>query len=570
VAEYKPEICFWCESATWCKIRSNGRPQCRACEIERFFTEILLPPLNYRLLDWQRKALRNLYGTIDIETGQRQYEHGFISTGKKNGKTLFIAGLPIYYLIMENDDYGKQLKAYGCGAAKDQAGLIFEAAGRFIKVNPDLRTRLRVLEGTKKILRRDGHGFYAVLSCDGDVQDGIEPGLLLRDEIHRWKGARAQTLYDVTTKGQITIKEPMDIAITTAGAEYESILWFTEYSRAKRVLSGGIVDPKFYVDIYEPDLKKLAEDPEYWKSREARVAGNPSHEERGGFLKDEKIVSEMNKALADSSQKSTYLRLNLNAPVTQEEEPIIEMPKWIACGGKEIDLRTWPIYDAELVFKKWNLVEKRCWAGVDASWSIDFTAVTFVFPPFQEEGGVGSSCDQWTLLPFFWIPAKKIQELTDKCRVPIKDWVERGFIEATPGSVIDQRAVMERLRWGRRVFYLIEIPYDRCNFRSEALNLADEGFVAPEIAQTFLGLSEATKFLITHYLEGGFRHGNNPVLNWMASCLQLQYDQKDNVQPTKPERLKSIKRIDGMQATVTALSRAILAITPKPGLVEVW
>ena len=28
-----------------------------------------------------------------------------------------------------------------------------------------------------------------------------------------------------------------------------------------------------------------------------------------------------------------------------------------------------------------------------------------------------------------------------------------------------------------------------------------------------------------------FRHGNNPVLNWMASCLQLQYDHKDNCQP---------------------------------------
>jgi hypothetical protein len=45
----------------------------------------------------------------------------------------------------------------------------------------------------------------------------------------------------------------------------------------------------------------------------------------------------------------------------------------------------------------------------------------------------------------------------------------------------------------------------------------------------------------------------------MASCLQLQYDHKDNCQPTKPERGRTSKRIDGISATVTALSRALVA-----------
>ena len=55
------------------------------------------------------------------------------------------------------------------------------------------------------------------------------------------------------------------------------------------------------------------------------------------------------------------------------------------------------------------------------------------------------------------------------------------------------------------------------------------------------------------------RHGNNPVLNWMAACLQLQYDHKDNCQPDKPKRGKSSKRIDGMQAIVTAFNQALSA-----------
>ena len=57
---------------------------------------------------------------------------------------------------------------------------------------------------SRGILRWDGGGSYAVLSADGDMQDGIRPSLLLRDEVHRWKTQRAETLYDVVTKGQIS------------------------------------------------------------------------------------------------------------------------------------------------------------------------------------------------------------------------------------------------------------------------------------------------------------------------------------------------------------------------------
>ena len=86
--------------------------------------------------------------------------------------------------------------------------------------------------------------------------------------------------------------------------------------------------------------------------------------------------------------------------------------------------------------------------------------------------------------------------------------------------------------------------------------LRADGILTVEIQQTFMHLSHPTKFLLGAYLDQKIRHGNHPVLNWMASCLQLQYDHKDNCQPSKPERGKTAKRIDGIAATVTALARA--------------
>jgi phage terminase large subunit-like protein len=559
VGNYRPDTCAYCGSETWCEKRGDGSPQCRACKVERFFAEILYPPLGYRLLDWQRKVLRDIYGTVSPQDGRRRYRSAYVSVGKKNGKSFLIGGLPIYHLLMEAE---RNPQAYGAAAAKDQAGIVFNAAAQLVNANSDLRRRLKVIPSTKRIVQRNGCGSYAVISADGDVQDGIEPSLAIRDEVHRWKTLRAETLHDVITKGQISREEPLDIGITTSGAEYESQMWWREYQRAKQVLDGSLRSDSFYAAIWEADTKRIDSDPEYWKSREARVAANPSHEDLGGFLKDSAIVVELEKALAEPSERCKYLRYHLNVPLKAQEDPVIDMSKWQACGGG-VDLRESRRYDIELLVQNWGLVNKPCWAGVDASWTTDLTAVVFVFPPF--DGG-----EIWTLLPFFWMPQDRVHELERICRVPYRTWIEQEFIEATPGNAIDLRAVKRRLHWGRDLFELREMPFDRCNFRTQAMELADEGIQPVEITQGYLHLSHPTKFLLSAYVDTKLRHANNPVLNWMASCLQLQYDHKDNCQPTKPERGKSAKRIDGIQATVTALARALVAGPQTVGTIEIW
>lgn len=53
-------------------------------------------------------------------------------------------------------------------------------------------------------------------------------------------------------------------------------------------------------------------------------------------------------------------------------------------------------------------------------------------------------------------------------------------------------------------------------------------------------------------------HGNNPILNWHASCLSLATDGGDNCKPVKPARDTASKRIDGIAALITAGARAFL------------
>lgn len=557
MAEYKPETCAYCASDTWCETRANGKPQCRACKVERFFENVLYPPLNLRLLAWQRKVIRDLYGTVELATGLRQYRRAFISVAKKNGKSFLVGGLPIYHLLMENE---RTPKAFGAAAAKDQAGLVFDAAKQLVGANPELKNRLRIVDSTKHIIRRDGGGFYRVLSADGDIQDGIEPSLALIDELHRWKTAKALTLYDVITKGTISRSEPLIVEITTAGEKHESPIWTKERQFARHVMDGSLKSDRFYPAIWEADEKRIASEPEYWKSRESRLAANPSHEDFGGFLRDEAIVEELDKALADPSDRPKYLRYHLNVGVDSDEERAIDMFRWVE-GQGDVDLREWPEYDVELLIRKWGLIEKPCFVGVDASWTTDLTAISVVFPP---EGA-----DKiWKLLLFFWMPSELVAERQRKDRVNYGSWVHAKFIEATPGSSVDQDYLRRRLRWASEMFEVREILYDPWNFRESANILAKEGLEMIEVGQKYANLSEPTKKLFELYLNRQLLHGNNPVLNYNAACLSTQGDKKDNVQPSKPERGKSSKRIDGISATVTAMCRAISVVSTGPSVYE--
>lgn len=563
---YRPDTCAYCGADTWCETRGDGSPQCRACKVERFFERVLYRPLGYVLLPWQRKILRDLYGTLGSDAGQRRYRQAYISVAKKQGKSFLCGGLPIYHLLLENEE---NPEAYGAAAAKDQAGIVFKAALQLVKNNPLLLGRLRILESTKRILRRDGGGGYTVLSADGDVQDGIEPSLAIIDELHRWKTKKAETLFDVITKGTISRREPLVVEITTAGEEHECPLWFSEHEYARHILDGSLKSDSFYAAIWAADAKRIESDPDYWKSREARVAANPSHEDNGGFLKDERLVTEMERAIAKPEKYHAYLRYHLNVPIAEGESPVIQMPVWCQGGGGE-DLRTWPTYDVELLISKWNLAGRSCIAGLDLAWTTDMAAVSFVFPPMESDSPAaeqptgaepkGWTQSQWKVLLFFWLPKDRIDDIARRTKAPLVDWIRRGFLATSEGAEISVADVFDKIKWGARMFDVQEVCVDRWGGAKSAaeLLLVPEGFTCVLIPQTMGGLTEATKKLLGLYMNSQLAHGNNPILNWHASCMALQTDGGDNCKPVKPPRDISAKRIDGIAATVTALARAML------------
>ena len=104
----------------------------------------------FKLLDWQRPIISDVYGTVDRH-GTRQYRYVYLEIPKKNGKSELVAALALYHLFADHEVNGQ---VYGCAGDKEQATLVFDVAVEMIEYIPALKKRAKLNLSTKMISAR--------------------------------------------------------------------------------------------------------------------------------------------------------------------------------------------------------------------------------------------------------------------------------------------------------------------------------------------------------------------------------------------------------------------------------
>ena len=67
-------------------------------------------------------------------------------------------------------------------------------------------------------------------------------------------------------------------------------------------------------------------------------------------------------------------------------------------------------------------------------------------------------------------------------------------------------------------------------------------------------MSPPSKELYKLLMAGNIKHGGNPVLKWMAQNVVMRQDPAGNI---KPDKEKSVEKIDGIVAAIMAIDRCI-------------
>ena len=448
------------------------------------------------------------------------------------------AGIALAGLLLDKEP-GAEI--YSAAAARDQAAIVFRIAAQMVRQSAVLSRLCKIVDSTKTIyLKDDPSSFYKAISADSGVQDGINPHMVIFDELHR---QRTRDLWDVFRYGSPTREQPLLFSITTAGVIGESQVCEEQHEYARRILDGLYSDPSYYPCIYgldQGDDWTLEGEPA--KGRKPATGWYKANPALGAFLPIDRIRQEFQAALEMPTQQNSFRRFRLNQWVGQETR-FIPMDDWRACGD---------------AFNPGELAGCDCFGGLDLSTSRDLTAFVLIFP----------IDDEIFVVPHLFIPGDEIQMRAKADNVPYDLWAAQGFLHITPGNQVDYGFIRKTINDLGRVYSVQSIAYDPWGANKLANELKGDGFEMFELRQGYKSLSEPTSELLSLVRSRKLRHGGHPVLSWMADCLTVAQDPAGNIKPVKVHRLQSKKRIDGIAAAINALSLLIANEAEKPSIYE--
>ncbi|HFI0148184.1 TPA: terminase large subunit [Streptococcus suis] len=469
----------------------------------------------FDLLPWQEQIVRDLFGIVK-EDGNRQFLTAYIEIPKKNGKSELAAAIALYLLYADNE---ASAEVYGAACDRNQASIVFDVAKQMVQMSRPLEKRSKIMGATKRIVNYSNAGFYQVLSAETGTKHGLNVSGLVFDEIHAQPNRH---LYDVLTKGSGDAREqPLFFIITTAGTDRNSIC-YELHTKALDILNGRKKDTSFYPVVYG------LSDEDDWNDEANWLKANPS---LGHTIGIDRVREAYQQALDNPAEENVFKQLRLNMWTSSS---VAWIPEHVYAKGNN------PIqYD--------SLKGRSCYAGLDLSSTSDITAFVLVFPPRFEE-------ENYIVLPFFWLPEDTLELRCRRDHVLYDVWERQGYIKTTEGNVVHYGFIEKFIEDLSEIYHIKEIAYDRWNATQMVQNLEGMGLTMVPFGQGYKDMSPPSKELYKLMMEGKIQHGGHPVLKWMGQNVVMRQDPAGNI---KPDKEKSVEKIDGIVALIMGLDRCI-------------
>ncbi|HFI0113358.1 TPA: terminase large subunit [Streptococcus suis] len=469
----------------------------------------------FDLLPWQEQIVRDLFGIVK-EDGNRQFLTAYIEIPKKNGKSELAAAIALYLLYADNE---ASAEVYGAACDRNQASIVFDVAKQMVQKSRPLEKRSKIMGATKRIVNYSNAGFYQVLSAETGTKHGLNVSGLVFDEIHAQPNRH---LYDVLTKGSGDAREqPLFFIITTAGTDRNSIC-YELHTKALDILNGRKKDTSFYPVVYG------LSDEDDWNDEANWLKANPS---LGHTIGIDRVREAYQQALDNPAEENVFKQLRLNMWTSSS---VAWIPEHVYAKGND------PIqYE--------SLKGRSCYAGLDLSSTSDITAFVLVFPPRFEE-------ENYIVLPFFWLPEDTLELRCRRDHVLYDVWERQGYIKTTEGNVVHYGFIEKFIEDLSEIYHIKEIAYDRWNATQMVQNLEGMGLTMVPFGQGYKDMSPPSKELYKLMMEGKIQHGGHPVLKWMGQNVVMRQDPTGNI---KPDKEKSVEKIDGIVALIMGLDRCI-------------
>ena len=345
---------------------------------------------------WQKAFISVLFGIVN-EDGSRQFQECILVVGRKNGKTLLASAISAYCAFADGEAGGR---IYMLAPKLEQAKFCFHGLVQMVKAEPELANISKKRRTDVYIPETDT--IIQPWAFSEKKSDGMNPSLVICDEIASWPRYVGNLQYDVLKSSIGARRQPLILCITTAGYEedgpYDSLI-----KRGTQWLLGNSTEMKLLPVIYQID------DITKWNNVNELAKANPN---LGVSLSVDYLLEQIRIAESNPSHKTELLTKFANIHQNSSQAFL---------SSRMIEGAFQSKHDIS------DFAHHYCTIGIDLSQTTDLTACSVVI----EKNGI------LNVFTKFWIPAGRLKDAEERDGVPYGLYVQQGYVGLSGDMMID-------------------------------------------------------------------------------------------------------------------------------------
>ncbi len=432
------------------------------------------------------------------DSNKFRYRDVVLFIPRKNAKT-FLTAIVLLLLMLTEQDFSE---FYSICIDRDLATEVRKAMVQLLSASPAIAKHFFVSESEIGIIKcKLTNSFFKPRTSKANKNNSIRPACFIADEVG------AFTTVDniqAMRKGQLSVKNPLAIKITTAYAESDSIM-LEELEYDKAVLNGTITPPsELFCLLYYANREEAWTDEGLYKANPLRV------EENYKEIKADREIAKIK-----TKEQEEFLTKNLNIFLqTNELNKYLNIEYWKKCEVDNIDFK-----DKEVV------------VGLDLSVTTDLTAVSIMY----KENNI-IYCKSHGFLP-----EDSLAERREN--IDYRNYAKLDYCDIHKGMTVNYTKVEEYIRsiestYGCKIKAIVTDPMNA----KELVERLGNDYDVILLKQTFTNLSPATKEFRKKVYDGEVKYEKNELLDWNMSNAITIPGKADDEMLAKQDKNK--QRID--------------------------
>lgn len=471
-----------------------------------------LAPKLIKLELWQKAFISVIFGIMDADD-RRQFREVILVIARKNGKTLLAAAIAEYMTFLDGE-YGARI--FFVAPKLGQANLCYNAFVEMIKKEPEINELAR--KRRTDIYVESTNTTAQPIAFNAKKSDGLNPHFVVLDEISSWQGDAGLKQYEVLKSALGARKQPMMLAISTAGYVNDGI--FDELmKRSTAVINGDSRETRLAPFLY------MIDDVDKWNDINELRKSNPN---LGVSVTVDYLLEEIAVAEGSFSKRAEFLTKYCN--IKQNSSVAWLDTKTISkCEGPKLKLD--------------DFRGSYCVGGIDLSRTTDLTACTAVI---EKDGRL-------YVFAKFFLPKEKIDDAITRDGIPYRAYIQRGLLVESGDNFVDYHDCFNWFRMLVEEYEILplKVGYDRYSAQYLVQDMKTYGFQMDDVYQGE-NLSPVIDELEGLMKDGAVSIGNNDLLK--IHLLDSALKQNSETQRKRLIKVSANVHIDGTAALLDAMT----------------